>query len=353
MSALPFDPVPAALVDGAGRVVPGVFREAVADESLDGARFGWLGRTAPARLRSLRLKQWQHFAVISPELMLTFAVVDAGYLRAGWVRVRDLGTGEAFEREVKGPPTMEVSVARGLWDGRTRLRARGLSVEVHNHLDAGVHEVQVSLAASKGHPEVEARFVCEQARGVIEPLVVNLPLGRNRAMYSHKVPLPVHGEIRVGERRHALSTSDSLAILDIHKAHYPRHTWWKWATLGGFDARGRILALNLTENVARHTERWTENVAWVDGRCHRLSRAVFGFDPRDVRRPWHLATEGGEVELEFRPAGGRQEKLDLGPILRSKFDQLDGTFHGTVRAGGETLTIDGLRGLCEDHDALW
>lgn len=353
MTALPFDPAPGSLVDASGRIVCGVYREPLAHEDLDAARFGWFGGTAPTPARALRLKQWQHYCVISPHYLLTFAVVDTAYMKTGWARVVDLATGHGFERAIKGPPTLDARVAAGLWRGRTWLCASGLRIEVRNDLDRGRHEVRLRVAAAGGEPDIDAAFVCQHDLDAIEPLVVNLPLGRNRAMYSHKVPLPVAGRLRVGSREVELTPADSVAVLDIHKAHYPRHTWWKWATFAGFDAGGRIIGLNLTENVARQPERWTENAAWIDGRCHRLSRVNYEFDRRAIRDPWRIATRGGEVNLEFRPQGGRRERLELGPLLRSSFDQLHGTFHGTVEAGGETLEIDGLRGLCEDHDALW
>ncbi|MEZ4265903.1 MAG: DUF2804 domain-containing protein [Myxococcota bacterium] len=353
MSQLQFDAAPRWLVDASGLIVPGVYREPVAREDLGASRFGWFGGTAPTPARALRLKQWQHFCVISPGYLLTFAVVDAAYMKTGWVRLVDLTTGHAFERAIKGPPTLNAGVAADLWNGRTWLRATGLSVEVLNDLESGRHEVRLRVAASGGEPEIDAAFVCRHDLEAIDPLVVNLPLGRNRAMYSHKVPLPVGGRLRVGTREVELKPTDTIAVLDIHKAHYPRHTWWKWATFAGFDASGRIIGLNLTENVARQPERWTENAAWIDGRCHRLSRVTYEFDRRAIRDPWRITTRGGEVNLEFRPQGGRQERLEIGPLLRSNFDQLHGTFHGTVEAGGETLAIDGMRGLCEDHDAIW
>jgi hypothetical protein len=65
-----------------------------------------------------------------------------------------------------------------------------------------------------------------------------------------------------------------------------------------------------------------------------------------------LATSDGAVALTFTPEGERGENLDLG-LLRSIFHQLHGTFSGQVRFGAETVEVDDLFGLCEDHDSVW
>lgn len=116
---------------------------------------------------------------------------------------------------------------------------------------------------------------------------------------------------------------------------------------------GRRIGLNLTENVGSAATEGSENVVWLDGRCVRVSPVRYGFDRARIREPWKITTRDGEVDLEFRPTGGRDERLNLG-LVRSRFDKLYGTFHGVLALpGGERVEVDGLRGVCEDHDAVW
>jgi hypothetical protein len=110
--------------------------------------------------------------------------------------------------------------------------------------------------------------------------------------------------------------------------------------------------LNLTQNVNTDDTRYNENGIWVDGRLEHLGPARFDFDPRDVLAPWRLTTADGAVDVTFHPEGERSESIRAG-IIRSVFHQPYGTFTGVVRHGGQTLHVDEMYGVCEDHDALW
>lgn len=351
MAALDFEPTPDRLVDARGQVRFGVYKTPLRDVDVDASRFSTYGVPAPSVVRALRLKQWQHFVLVTPELLLTFAVVDAAYLRTGWAQVVE-ADGRRFEHARKGP-RLDAKVARALWDDTTHLRTRGFCLDIRNHLALGEHRITLHAAASDAGPALDVELLAEHDLGRVEPLVVSLPLGPQRTMYSHKVPLPVRGEVVVGGRRYPIGGDDAALILDIHKAHYPRHTWWKWATFAGRDASGRRVGLNLTQNVASAGSALSEDAVWIDGRCSRLSPVAFAFDRGRIHDPWRLTTRDGEVDLRFDPVGGRAERLHLG-LVRSQFDQLYGTFTGTVALpGGERVEVDGVRGVCEDHDALW
>lgn len=338
-------------VDGSGWPRLGVHETEFAEANLDQAWILWGGLRIPPPLSRARLKQWQHFALVLPGLHIGLAVVDAGYLRTSWCHVVNRADGSHFEHRRMGP-RLDLRVARGLWDGRTHALGRGYRAEIHNRLAAGEHRIQLAIAARRGRPAVEGALRCLHDLQGVQPLVAVLPVGEGRAMYTHKVPLPVEGTVRVGGRRFEARPEDSFVLLDVHKAHYPRHTWWNWATFVGRDAGGRVIALNLTRNVNRTDQVLNENVVWVDGRMERLGAARFAFDRQAPMDPWRLSTSCGAVALTFTPQTGRGENLRLG-LVRSVFKQLCGTFDGTVQAGGRSIAVDGLFGLCEDHDSLW
>jgi hypothetical protein len=291
----------------------------------------------PGVLGRLRLKRWQHMCIVHPEAVLTFAVVDAGFLRLGWARFIDRKTGESFEHGCKSP-FLDMAIARSLMDDRTSLRTRGLTIDIHNELNASQHLVQVE--ASGGAPSIGAALT---VHADWTPLVVNLPLGRGRSMYSHKAVLPVSGSFEAGGRRYDCDRESAYAILDIHKAHYPRRTFWNWATLVGRSG-GRTIGLNLTRNVVVD-DSFHENGVWVDGELSLLSTARFDFSHEDR---WRVGTADGSVDLVFQAQGERREDLNLGLIV-SRFRQRFGTFTGHV---GKHV-LDSAYGLMEDHTSVW
>ena len=342
---------PTSVVDSDARIALGVYDRPFSNVNLDDVRLplGWLhmGR----RLSRMRLKEWQHYVLLLPEAMLTFAIVDSKFLRLSWCHCAELGASQHFEHERQGA-TLDLRIARELWNDQTYVRSHRYRIEVDNRLGRGEHRIRMMIAADGDKAQIEADLRCVHDLNAIDPLVVVLPVGRGRAAYSHKVPLPLEGTIRVGDRVHRASQGDAFAILDIHKAHYPRHTFWNWATFAGRDEEGKAVGLNLTSNVNREDEHFNENAVWVDGKLETLAPARFELDPGDPLAPWHLTTADGAVELSFEPRGKRSENLRLG-LVRSVFQQPYGVFAGTIRCAAGVLRVRDVWGVCEDHDALW
>ena len=344
-------PAPDCPIDPAGSAHVGVFNTPFARVNMEDAVLRWGGLRMPGSYTRMRLKEWQHFCLLLPELMLGFAVVDAKFLRTSWIHVVDRRRGTHFEHARKGP-ILDVQLASALWDERTACHARDYDIEVHNHLDGGEHGIRIHVNGAPGKPDVQAELRCVHDLDAIQPLVVVLPVGGGQGMYSHKVPLPLEGSVFVGGEEHVADPAGSLAILDIHKAYYPHRTFWNWATFAGHLADGRPVGLNLTRNVNEDDGRFNENAVWLDGRLHHLGPARFEFDDRDLLAPWRLRTTDGAADLTFDPRGERAEDINLG-LVRSSFHQPYGTFSGALQLPGETVQIDDLWGVCEDHHASW
>ena len=329
---MPLVPAPDKLLDPSGALTFGQFRGALKDVDIaDFPLSGWPGVTS-----TLRLKRWQHFAVIHPEVVLTLAVVHTGYLQLAWVQVIDPRTGQAAETAGRWP-LVRATVARSLWDERTRASGSGLDVRIHNHLDAGQHVLEVRT------PQVEASIVCHHGPDT-DALVVCMPVGRGRGAYSHKVPLPTSGTVRALGRTIELDPAITTSILDIHAAHYPRNTWWKWATFVG-SSQGRRVAVNLTRNVVEGDD-IHENAVWVDGRLQLLGPADFELGDE----PWRCGS--GRTRLTFQGQGERHEALDLGVVV-SRFRQRFGTSSGVVESAEGPIELTDAFGLFEDHTATW
>ena len=318
----------------------GQYRGALPDVDISDVRLpGWPGASS-----GLRLKRWQHFCIVHPDVALTFAIVHTGYLQLAWVQAIDRATGQALEHAGRWP-LVRTRVARSLWDDHTHASGSGIQLKVHNHLDAGHHDIALDSEGS-GH-EFHARLRCHHDPTHTDALVVCLPVGRGRGAYSHKVPLPVSGELRAFGRDFRLEADACTAIVDIHQAHYPRETWWRWATFIGRDAQGRRVAVNLTRNVVTD-EDIHENALWIDGRLELLGPSAFALD----EEPWTAGTADGTTSLRFAPQGERGEDLNLGLVV-SRFRQRFGTFSGRVSGVDGPIELQQAFGLFEDHSATW
>lgn len=339
------------MVNRDGSVNVGVFSAPFRTLNPREARFDWAGVDLPRALVQLRLKEFQHIGVIAPEFYFGIAIVDAQYLGAFFCYLVDRRSGELLEYKAQSLFGGR-QLPANCWNDQGYFRAGGVDVVLLNQLDQGCYRIVGSVASRAGQPAVQIDLTCYHDLSKNEPLVAVMPFGENRVAYAHKAVMPTSGRIVVGERVVICDPATCLALLDEHKALYPRHQWWHWATFAGYDASGQTLAINLTHNGIADDERYNECAFWIDGALHLLAAARFTFDPTNHLMPWQIATTDGAVNLVFEPQGERKEDLDFG-LAKSFFHQPYGLFKGKVNVAGREIAIDRLFGLCEAHEAVW
>jgi hypothetical protein len=302
-------------------------------------------------LRRLRLKQWVHIAVIHHEWYLSLALVDLGFLGTSWLHLFNRRTGQAFEHSRKLPPG-RFRAPENVWDHSGKIEARGYRVSAHNHLDKQVHRFEIDVKAKGPLPAVAGTVSLHEDPARTQPLVVLLPLGPNRPMFSQKSACPVSGALDVGGERVEFAPDRHVGLLDYHKAYYPRSTFWRWATFATLDMNGSLLGVNLTHNVIRDDTRFNENCIWHGSRLSLVGAARFDI-PKDRMQPWTVRTEDGAVDLELVPQGRRRERVNLG-LVKSAYDQPYGLYSGTmIDTEGVRHTVDKAFGLAEDHVSIW
>jgi hypothetical protein len=340
---------PAALVEN-GIAHFGAFKTPVrAINLLDLDPLGLRGLT-PRFWRNARLKEWQHFAIVTRTHFLGLAVVNAKMMGVSWCYAFSRETGEMVSHERK-LPFRAPAVSRELWDARFAFDAPGYTVAVQNSLSHQRHVVTFDVSG-KRNPPLRGRLEIREDPTEVQAIETCLPLGGPRVFYTHKVPCPVGGEFAIGGRTFALDPATDFAILDVHKAFYPVQTWWKWATFAGRDAKGKLLGVNLTHNVNPDDDAYNENAIWHGNRISLLSAARFT-TPDDIMTPWKIATTDGRADLTFQPQGVRQELIDY-KVIRSWYQAPLGTFSGTLKDDdGVTHVVKDLFGICEHHKVTW
>ncbi|HEY5527141.1 MAG TPA: DUF2804 domain-containing protein [Candidatus Anoxymicrobiaceae bacterium] len=306
------------------------------------------GRHAPRMVRDFRLKEWEHFGIITDEYYFGMVIFDAKFMGTSFFYAYDRKTGEFFEHErtsVGGP----VRVSRELWHGECYFRHYGYNMEFENRLDSGLHRLRVDIAAKKGKPPINAEIYMLENLERLEPLVVVSPISDNRPLFTHKAAAPVEGRIMIGDKEIRLHPEKDVALMDVQKTFYPYRTFWNWATFGGHDEFGSFIAMNACQNFITDDAVYNENCTWVDGKITLLGSVKFEFDKGDLMKPWKIYAPDGGLDLTFKPQGKRVGRVNLGVVM-SDFNQPFGTFSGTMAGpGGSTVEVDAPFGLCEWH----
>lgn len=334
-------PAPPRLVEN-GRFLFGVFDGPIADVNpLDAQPFGV---PLPRALRAFRLKEWQAFQLVDDRVFVGLALFDAKALALAQVKVYDRRTGQkhTFERKL---PTWSLQVASGLLDSETRTRGAGCTMSFRNRLREGRIDVELDIAPTGSFPGLRGSLAARTDG--LDPLVVAIPFGDNRGMYSHKGPLVVEGELRLGGSPLVFEPASSVLLLDDHKGYYPWVMRWDWVTGAGRDAGGRRICFNLTRNQSIDPEAFHENCLWIDGRAHRLPAVTFDRTGYGAGDRWRVTDPRGLVDLAFTiQVEGRVDVNAV--VVRSDYQGPFGTFAGTLRAeDGAEARVDGAFGMGE------
>ncbi len=320
--------------------------------SLDADPFG-LGGLTPRALRKIRLKDWQHFAVIHPDFYFGTIIFDTGVIAKTFFYIYDRRSHKLSEH-VKMLPASSVKLAENQYSGNCVARASGYNLEYVNRYSEGYHEITVDIAAARGLPGVKGAFKVLDDSSRIQPLIACLPLNSrgDRAMYTQKVITPAEGELTVGSELVRLERTSTSALVDIHRAFYPSHFYWKWANFAGFDSKNNLIGATFTDNLIENQKDWNENAIWLNGKMSLLGPVRFDFDPaKTSSKPWSIRDLEGRVELSFSPEGEKIEEMNFG-IMKVHYRQPFGKFNGRmIDSGGTAIEVKDLFGVTEHMDS--
>ncbi len=339
---------PDRLVERDGLIHFGTFRRPFENLNiLDAPLAPWSGGI-PMLLRRARLKEWQHFGIVTPEKYFGMVIFNAKFMGVSFVYCYDRVKGVFAEHSRQGTGKA-AKVAPQLYDGLCEFKQKGYSLRFENHLDRGHHLISFDVAERKGLPAMRGEIRCEEDLDTVEPLVQVSPIKAWRPLYTHKAALPAGGWVEVGGERLELDPARDIALMDEQKTYYPYFSFWEWSTAAGRDGQGRIAAFNLCRNMIKDDEVANENCLWVDGRISLLSAARFDFEPSDLMQTWRMRTTDGRVSLTFEPAGERAEKINAG-LIKSDFHQPFGLYNGQViDDAGARHPVEDMFGLAEQH----
>jgi len=334
-----------------GEVNFGWFRTPFRNLNILDCDFPGPGGRSPKQLRAFMLKEWQHFAVMHEEMYISVALVDVKYLSKSWVCMFDRRSANTLEHSREallkriGPP-------RELLNASFNYKGLGYFVEVANRLDSGYHTLVFDIEQDGELPSVKGELRLDQPIDEIHPLISVLPIGDNRPFYSHKSPCQVSGSLRVGDRELNFDKKRDLALIDVHKAYYPRRTFWKWATFATRDESGNLIGLNLTHNVIDDEKYGNENAIWYKDSLSLVGPARFEV-PFEDGDAWRIRTLDDRVDLEFVPEGMRTEHLNY-IVARSHYRQPFGRYRGFMKDdAGVKHAVDDVFGIAEDHYVVW
>jgi hypothetical protein len=339
----PITPAPRRLVEN-GRTNFGTFSSDFEEVNpLDASRV--FGVPVPRFAKNMRLKEWQAYQLGNADCFLLAVLYNqkAGLLTQFIYYDRKKRSGVKYEKIV---PAWKATMPSSLTDSRACYETGGYRIDYHNLLKQGMLYIDVAFRSHRGLPDLYGHFEANHAARGVRPLVVSLPIGENRGMYSHKCLMPMRGFLIAGDRSIEFRDDDSFAIIDAHKGYYPYVLSYDWVT-GVITGRKRGLSgFNLTDNQVRDKERYNENCLWSDGKLHLLPPVRFE-RPDGPDGEWFIRDEYGMVNIVFTPEMPNVINMDL-LIAKTDYHGPFGSFRGVIRPQtGTKVAIDGFFGMGE------
>lgn len=289
-----------------------------------------------------RNKRWEYWNVITPTHILAATVSSIDYACVPEVWVFERATGREWARSAAVIPPRGAELAPRLEHGPSRMRAKGLSIDID--------EVQ---GGTRIRAEIEGasfEVVAELPHGH-ERLALVVPWSDTRFQYTVKdVARPATGRLTLEGVTHELPAGESWAVLDHGRGRWPYNIAWNWGAGSGVSG-GRVIGVQVGA-------RWTagtgvsENAFFVDGVMHKIhGETEWTYDLEHWRTPWRV--RGGGLDATFTPFHVKHSRMNF-VVLTGRTDQCFGEWSGTFEtAAGELISFAGITGWAEDVHNRW
>jgi len=246
----------------------------------------------------------------------------------------------------RSPLARAMTLSESPQSGDSRFQQRGIDIHL-SYRQQGDTLIK-GIAIDCPDIQVEATM---QERAPFTPMSLCTRAGVNGWVYANKVAgIPVEGSLRIGQQQHDLGMLGACGHHDFSAGFMRRETFWNWACFSGRQQE-HLVGINLSCGVNETS--YTENCVWLDQQLIKVDTVRFDYNRDDLMAPWTITSQDGQIALHFTPRGNHQEKINLG-IFASNFNQLFGTFDGTLHPTGQpAIAIRNLNGFVEEQYAKW
>ena len=326
-----------------GQINFGCFSESIENLNyLDAKRpFGF---PTPRFFNYLRLKEWQAFQIGNKDYFLLIAVYNSKSIGVNQLLLYSKKEKQLYKYEQQ-VPFWETKVAKSVYDGISKIDKKDFKITVRNKLVNNLISIKIDIKRYKKLPDVKAEFELDMRNRPDSAVVVSIPFGRNRGMYSFKNLTPLKGKIKLGENEINFKPEDSFSIMDDHKGYYPYNMKYDWVT-GANLQNTELVGFNLTDNQSINPEKFNENVLWKANNRFLLPAVKF-IRPNGSDNEWLIRDKYKQIELSFFPKVANDLKFNF-IAIKSDYSGPFGFFKGYIKyAPGKKIQLDGFFGMGE------
>jgi hypothetical protein len=298
-------------------------------------------------------KRWDYWAILAGDLIVSTTYADVDHLGLADVYWANLVAGETGGRSIVVGAEGGIVLPEITGDAPLTVDQDSLRLSITD--DEGGSHISASWIEADGRPGRLEAFV-ELPDGH-ESLNVVIPWSDELFNFTSKHQArPAHGELVVGDHRHAIGGPDgplAWGVLDVGRGRWPAKINWNWG--GGAGLSGEhVIGLQFGAKWTAGSG-FTENGLIVDGRLSKLGIELdWTYDWDRPMEPWRVVDPGGQLDVTLSPRFDRHSQMEVSEDLGSEVHQVFGTWSGRLRTDdGVELEFDGLQGFAEEARQRW
>lgn len=284
------------LLDSSGRIAePGWARTPV-----------WQYDRSRIKASKFRIKEWDHYFVMSEDHAAAFTLSDGGYV--GLQSVSLLNFKEKWEHTetILTPiPMGKMQMPASSSEGNIIFKDKRLRLEFR--VERGKRMISCDFKDFyQGEP-----FYCEidlEQRRMDSIVTAAQRPGKNAFCYDQKINcMPAEGYMAYGNATYWFNPKKDYGTLDWGRGVWTYNNTWYWAS-GNGTVGGKPFGFNIGYGFG-DTSAATENILFYDGKGHKLDDVTFYIPEGDYMKPWSFTSSDGRFEMEFEPILDRAAEL--------------------------------------------
>jgi len=301
------------------------------------------GFPLPKFYKNLRLKEWQAFQIWTKDFFILLAIYNPKSIAINQILIFDRKKQQFFKYEKK-TAYWNTIISDNLFNGISEFAAKNFKINIFNELEKTRIKIKFEINKFKQLPDIEGDLEIKQPKNS-KDIIVSIPFGKNRGMYSHKSLSNILGTIKFGKKEINLKNHKSYAIFDDHKGYYPYNMKYDWVTAANY-IENELIGFNLTDNQSVSPEKFNENGLWKGDKLYLLPPVKF-IRPNGVNKEWLITDKHGQVNLSFFPVQENNFKFNLFAVKSDYYGPF-GYFKGQIKySPGKKIIVNDFFGMGE------
>lgn len=308
------------------------------------------------RANRLRIKEWDYYLVYNDDFGLALTVDDNGYM--GLISCSFL--------DFKNRTEKTVSPMFFLPMGNTNLPPTSKTGDVEKHVkdsfisykhESGGRRLRAHFPNFDGGKPLDADVLLTDEPQ--DTMVICTPWQEKRTAFYYNqkiIGMRAAGTVEYCGRQYAFTPDRSFGLLDWGRGVWTYENTWYWGAGQGV-VDGHVIGFNIGYGFG-DTSAASENMLFVDGKMHKLSRVTFHIPQKadgtdDFLSQWTFSLDDDRFTVHFTPFLDRASCTAVGPILSDQhqvFGWMDGIL---VLDDGSEIVLTGFTAFAEKVHNKW